>query len=151
MKFKEVQDYRQKLRREISFNCYWNIQYMLQRAYFKQKQNLFVLKVNKFHKFQNPSKTPFRQSIFKIGSCSEIYQQSPKVLEKHLWRNSRSSRSQIFFKIGVLKNFGLATILKRDSFTEHFRWLLLKLTFCCVSMSKIFEIYKYRKSFFSLA
>ena len=41
---------------------------------------------------------------------------------------SRSSRSQMFFKIGALKNFVIFTICAgpcRLSFTEHMRWLLL--------------------------
>ena len=42
----------------------------------------------------------------------------------------RSSRSQMFFKIGVLKNFSTLTgkhlcWLCSPSFTEHLRWLLL--------------------------
>ena len=38
----------------------------------------------------------------------------------------RNSRSQIFFKIGVLKNFAIFTgIHWSPSFTEHMRWLLL--------------------------
>ena len=45
-----------------------------------------------------------------------------------IFRNSRC-RSQIFFKIGVLKNFAISTGKQwspcSPSFTEHLRWLLL--------------------------
>ena len=61
---------------------------------------------------------------------------------EHLWTTAcefitemlifRSSRSQMFFKISVLKNFAILETLSNNkpSFTEHLRWLLLHF---CVS------------------
>ena len=83
---------------------------------------------------------PFRSTIL-LSFQSE--QKKACVNESHE-KNYRSSRSQMFFKMGVLKNFsnftGPATLLKRlqhrrfpvkfakfvrtPFFTEHLRWLL---------------------------
>ena len=64
----------------------------------------------------------------------------------------RSSRSQIFFKIGVLKNFANFTgkrlcleslfnkvLCLKPSFTKHLRWLLLKRVCKGTSLVKILQ------------
>ena len=68
----------------------------------------------------------------------EIYQNTFST--EHLWTIAskfitellifRSSRSQMFFKIIVLKNFAILEPLSNNkpSFTEHLQWLLLN--FC---------------------
>ena len=54
---------------------------------------------------------------------------SKKGSPGEIWTGFRSSRFQIFFKIGVLKNFAnsvkFANFLKTPFFTEQLQWLLL--------------------------
>ena len=117
---------------------------VLSKILMLRKEITIVLQI-----IQTPKKTTYRKQFQCINyQCVSVYQCKKTTYRKQFiivfLKRDRNSRSQMYFKIGVFKNFANFTgkhlcwslfliklqardyFYRKTFFTDHLRWLLLK-------------------------